>query len=176
MSTNLMDHVHMRGDLLVTVRDARTGVQVQRYAVRNKITFLTGDVLVELIAQRATDPAPLAGQVYSMRMGISNTPAARSDTNLGAFAAAKRLEDVHKVNGASGALQLLATLDASEGNGATLQEVGLFTRGNKPVPTESDAPGIGPGEVRMIAHQVHPPIPKTPAITVEYSWQIAFTA
>lgn len=166
--------ISMRGDLSVTVRDSLTNEIVWRHEIRNKITFLAADALVEMLAQRATDPTPDKQSIYSMRMGSSNTPASRADTNLGAFVIGKVLNDVDKVTGVPGELEFSATLSSAEGNGSTLQEAGLFTKGT--TPSASNAPGIGPGDTRLFARQIHPPVPKTSAISIEYSWRIAFSA
>ena len=176
MKPTLVDGIPMRGDLTVVVKDATTGEIKKRIEIRNKITFLAADVLVELLAQRATDPVPGYNSIFSMRMGTSNTPASRADTNLGAFVIGKELTDVDKVTGVPGELQFSATLEAADANGSTLQEAGLFTKGDAGVPTPSDAPGTAPGDPRMFARQIHPAIIKSVAITVEYSWRIAFTA
>lgn len=164
----------MMGTVCATVRSARTGKVLKRIKIRNKITFLAADVLVELIAQRTTDPVPGRDLIYSMRMGTSNTAAARSDTNLGAFVIGKVLGDVGKITGGPGEITFIATLDSGDANGFTLREAGLFTAG--PTPSTNDAPGTNPGDTRMFARQVYPDIPKTPAVIVDYSWTIAFTA
>lgn len=164
----------MMGTIAITVRDARTRKVKKRVTIRNKITFLAADVLVELLAQRTTDPVPGRDLVYSMRMGSSNTAATRADTNLGAFVIGKVLGDVGKVNGAPGEIQFVATLESGDANGTTLREAGLFTAGA--APSTSDVPGTTPGTTRMIARQVYPDIPKTIAVVVDYSWTIAFTA
>lgn len=174
--TRLSDGIPMRGDLTIRVRNARTKKLIRRIAIRNKITFLAADVLVEMLAQRSTDPNTAYDQVWSMRMGLSNTVASRADQNLGAFAIGKQLFDVNKVTGVPGELEFTATLESGDSNGVTLQEAGLFTRGNAGSPTPSDPPGTSPGDVRMFARQIHPAIPKTSAIVLEYSWRIAFTA
>jgi hypothetical protein len=170
----VQDGIPMMGTIQITVRDARTGRIKSRRTIRNKITYLAADVLVELIAQRATDPVPARDLVYSMRMGSSNTAAARSDTNLGAFTIGKALADVNKVTGGPGEITFVATLDAGDANGTTLREAGLFTAGA--APSTSDVPGTTPGVTRMLARQVYPDVPKTGAISVDYSWTIAFTA
>lgn len=173
----LSDGISMRGILSVTVHDAITKEKLRFYEIRNKITFLAADTLVELWAQRVTDPPDPAYQsIFSMRMGSSNTPASRSDTNLGAFVAGVQLLDVDKVTGIRGELQFIAVLGTGDANGNTLQEAGLFTRGSAVSPTPSDAPDIIPGSPRIVARQVHPAIPKTSAITVSYSWRVAFSA
>lgn len=173
---SLNDGIFMRGILCVTTRDAVTGEQLRRVEIRNKITFLAGDTLVEQWAQRTTDPDPTYQKIFSMRMGTSNTPASRSDTALGAEAFGYELLDVDKITTVQGEIEFQAYLGAGDANGNTLQEAGLFTMGNAPTPSPTDVPGTSPGAVRMVARQVHPPIPKTAAITVEYSWRVAFTA
>lgn len=172
----------MRGTLRVTIRDAISREMRKRITIRNKIMYLASDVLVELLAQRATDPAAVDDMLYSMRIGTSNTVPSRSDTNLGAYAIGIQLTDVNKVTGVQGELQLLATLGNADANGLTLQEAGLFTRGSAASPNPvgvsvtSDAPGTAPGTPRMFARQIFPGVAKTAAITVEFDWRIAFTA
>lgn len=176
MKPTFRDGIPMRGDLTVVVRDVKTGEVKKRIEIRNKITFLAADVLLELIAQRATDPAPATNSIFSMRMGTSNTVASRADTNLGAFVIGKELTDVDKVTGIPGELQFSATLEAADANGSTLQEAGLFTMGDAVTPLPNDTPGTSPGDPRMFARQIHPAVIKSLAISVEYSWRIAFTA
>jgi hypothetical protein len=170
----------MMGTISMVIRDATSGKVRRRITIRNKITFLAADVLVELIAQRATDPLPGFGQVYSMRMGSSNTAASRADTNLGAFVIGKVIGDVGKVTGAPGEIKFIATLGSGDANGSTLREAGLFTAGNPIVspgaPSASNTPGAAAGATRMFARQVYADIPKTAAIVVDYTWTIAFTA
>jgi hypothetical protein len=175
--TQLYDGIPMRGDLTITVRDAKTRKKIRRIAIRNKITFLAADVLVNMLAQRSSDEDPAYGQMHSMRMGISNTAVTRADTNLNSFEIGKELFEVNKVTTVPGELEFTATLEAGDANvgpSQSLQEAGLFTAGS--VPAVDDTPGTGPLDTRMFSHQIHPAIPKTSAIVLEYSWRIAFTA
>ena len=177
MSTSqaqFFDGVPMKGILTITVRDAKTGKRLRRIEVRNKITFLAADVMVNLLAQRPADEDPAYASIYSMRMGLSNTPASRADQNLGTFEIGKELADINKITGVPGELEFTATLESGDANGVTLQEAGLFTAGS--VPATDDVPGTLPTETRMFSRQIHPAIPKTIAIVLEYSWRIAFTA
>lgn len=169
-----MDGIPMMGIMALWIRDAKTGLVKRHFEIRNKITFLAADVLVELIAQRATDPVPARDLIFSMRMGSSNTAATRADTNLGAFIIGKQLADVNKVTGGPGELTFTATLASGDANGNTLREAALFTAGA--AASVSDAPGTTPGSTRMIARQIHPDVPKNSSIAVDYSWTIAFTA
>ena len=177
----LSDGIPMKGVLTVITRDAVTGKQLRRCEIRNKITFGAADTLVELWAQRTTDQPPLQNRIYSMRMGTADTVASRAHINLGAGVIGVQLTDVNKVTGIAGELQLIAILSASDANGYTLQEAGLFTQGNNPSPNPVGTsvvvdPVGATGTPRMVARQVHPPIPKTAAITIEYQWRLAFTA
>lgn len=165
--------IPMVGTLRIAIRDAKTRRIKRRITIKNKITYLAADVLVELIAQRAGEVATRC-VIYSMRMGTSNTAATRADTNLGAFVHGVSLVDVNKITGAPGELQFLATLETGDANGNTLREAGLFTAG--PTPSTSNAPGTGTGATRLFARQTYPDIPKTSAIVIDYSWTIAFTA
>lgn len=176
MTPTFQDTIKMRGDLTIIVREAATGLVVKRIEIRNKITFLAADVIVELLAQRVTDPEASANAIYSMRMGTSNTAAARSDTDLGVYLIAKELADVNKVTGVPGELTLSATLETTDANGETLREAGIFTKGDALVPTPSDAAGTVPGAPRMLCRQTHPEINKSVSLSVEYSWRLAFTA
>ncbi len=174
--TRLFDGIPMRGDLTIIVRDAKTRKKIRRIEIRNKITFLAADVLIEMLAQRAVDPDPSYDMMFSMRMGLSNTPASRSDTNLGTPEIGKELADVNKVVGVPGELEFTATLESGDANGVTLQEAGLFTRGSAGSPTPMDAPSDTPGDPHLFSRQIHPAIPKTTAIVLDYSWRIAFTS
>lgn len=166
--------IPMMGTISMVIRDAKTRRVKRRLTIRNKITYLAADVLVELIAQRTTDPAPAQDLVYSLRVGTSNTAASRSDINLGSFVFGTALVDVNKITGGPGELSFVATLESGDANGVTLAEAGLFTAGVSP--SVSNSPGINPGDTRMIARQVYPGIPKTSAIVIDYSWTISFTA
>ncbi len=170
------DSIDVRGDLTIIVRNVTTKRVVKKIEIRNKIMFLAADVLVELLAQRASDAAPGANQIYSMRMGSSNTAASRSDVNLGAMVTGKALDDPNKVTGVRGELAFSTTLESGDANGSTLREAGLFTKGTAGSPTPTDAPGVGSTNPRMFARQTHPDVPKTSAISLEYTWRIAFTA
>lgn len=168
------DGIPMRGTLCVTVKDAKTGATIRRIEKRNKITYLAADLLIELICQRATDPAPLGDAIYSMRMGTSTVQPQRSDTNLGAYVIGKVIGDAGKVNGAPGEITFVTTLESGDANGSTLSEAGLFTGGT--TFSTSDTPGSSPGDTRLFAHQIYSGVPKTSLITIDYSWTISFVA
>lgn len=152
----------MRGDLRVRTRDVRTGRILRTYLIRNTITFVGMGVVAQLLAQRAADPAASTLKISSLQVGDGVTPPVRGDTALvdGApFTIV--LSDANKVPNVLGPyeLRIIATLGSADANGKTLAEAGLFTGGGS-----------------MFARQIHPGIPKTVAIAVDYDWRLAFTA
>lgn len=166
--------IPMRGDITIRVLDGVTGKELKKIEIRNKITFLAADDLVELIAQRATDAAPANNKIHSMRMGTANTAASRSDTNLGVPILGFILADINKVTSLPGQIQFTATMDTATGNGNTFRECGLFTKGSGT--GAMDAPGLTGTSPRLFARQTHPDLVKTSAISLQYSWTISFTA
>ena len=174
--TAFQESIAMRGDLTIVVRDGRTKVALQRIEIRNKIMFLAGGVVVDLLAQRAADAAPAANQIFSMRMGTSNTAASGGDTNLGAMVVGKALSDADKVSGALGNSKFVATLETTEGNGATLREAGLFTQGSATTAQRRAThrvkirPALGCLLGKLARHS------KDFRDTLQYNWRIAFTA
>lgn len=169
----------MEGRLQIVVRDA-SGRPTYFWAQPNKIVFGAADVVLALLCQRTADypgglPAQIANdQIYSMRMGTSATPAQRSDQNLGVPIIGKVIGNANKITTIPGEVAFVTTLETTDANGFTLQEAGLFTRGSGT--GAMDAPGISVVTPRLFARQAHPPIPKTNAISLEYTWRIAMTA
>jgi hypothetical protein len=160
----------MIGTLTIHVRDVRTGRVIRVWKKRNTITYDAGDVVRDLLAQRATDYAPAELQLGSMRFGTNATAATRGDTNLlNEIASVRRqLTDLHKLSGGVGEISLHATMEGSAGNGYTYREAGLFTKG-----TVWNA-DVG-GSLQMFSRQVHPTIEKTAAVALEYDWTLQFT-
>lgn len=169
----------MSGLLQIIARDA-SGNPTYFWQQPNKIVFQAADIVLALLCQRVADypgglPAQIPNdQIYSMRMGTSNTPASRSDQNLGAPVAGKVIGNANKITTIPGEVAFVTTLDTTEANGFTLQEAGLFTKGAGT--GAMDPAGTSVTTPRMFARQAHPPIPKTNAISLEYTWRIAMTA
>jgi len=161
----------MKGTLIIHVKGA-DGHLIRTVQKRNTITFNAGDMVRALLAQRGTDPAAIELQLGSMRFGMSDTAATRYDLDLlnEAVAVRQELDDTHKVNGVSGELSLQATLGTGDANGlpSPLTEAGLFTRGT----VWNNNVG---GNLKLWARQVHAPITKTSAISLDYNWTLQFT-
>lgn len=154
--------IPMRGDLTVRTRDAATGRVLRTYEIRNTVTYIGMGVLVNLITQRAIDPAPAQFKIASLKAGIGTTPPVRGDSALvdpSPFVIP--VDDVNKTPNTAGPyeLRVSVTLGSGDANGKLLAEAGLFTAGGQ-----------------MFARQVHPAIQKEAAIAIDYDWRIAFTA
>lgn len=164
----------MQGTLVIHVREAQTRRVLKTIYKRNTITFNAGDIVRALLAQRTvpTDPAPAEYALGSMRFGTSTTAPTRYDTDLltevPVLSVRKQLTDAKKVNGVSGEISLLATLDTTDANGYTLSEAGLFTAGT----VWNNSVG---GSLQLFARQVHAAIPKTSSISLDYTWTLQFT-
>lgn len=165
-----ISRMRMIGTLTIRVRDVRTGRVLRIWKKRNTITYDAGDVVRDLLAQRATDYPPAQLQLGSMRFGTNALTPSRGDTNLlNEIASVRRqLTDLTKINGGVGEISLHATMEGSAGNGYTYREAGLFTQG---AVWNGD---IG-GSLQMFTRQVHPTIDKTSAIALEYDWKLQFT-
>lgn len=160
----------MIGTLTIRVRDVRTGRVIRIWKKRNTITYDAGDIVRDLLAQRATDFPASQLKLGSMRFGTNATAANRSDTNLlnEITTVRRQLTDLYKVNGGSGEISLHATMEGSAGNGYIYREAGLFTNG-------ATWNGDVGGSLQMFTRQVHPTIEKTSAVALEYDWKLQFT-
>lgn len=154
--------IPMRGDLTVRTRDAATGRVLRTYEIRNTVTYIGMGVLVNLISQRAADPAAALLKIAELRVGNDPTPPVRGDSAMGDPSPFTiPVNDVNKTPNTLGPYELRVnvTLGANEANGKLLAEAGLFTAGGQ-----------------LFARQIHPGIQKQAAIAIDYDWRIAFTA
>jgi hypothetical protein len=160
MKTNFT--IPMRGDLTVRTRDAKSGRILRTFEIRNTITYIGMGNCVQLLSQRVADPAPATLALGSLKVGNGTTPPVRGDTALvDGTPFTITLTDANKLPNTLGPfeLRIVATLGALDANGKTLSEAGLFA--------------VSGG---LFARQIHPAIPKTSAIAIDYDWRISFTA
>ena len=171
MENEFKSLLKLKGTLVVRVRDAVTQRVLRTVIKRNTITYDAGNIVRALLAQRAADPAASAYKFGSMRFGVGTTTPLRSDVDLEqeVTGVRKELTDVQKTNGGSGEITLTATLQASEGNGYTYSEAGVFTLGSGSYNDNQGAPLL------MFSRQVHTPLQKTSSVTFNYSWTFQFT-
>ena len=167
----LLSRLKMVGILYIKVRDVASGKVIRTICKRNSITYDAGNIVRQLLSQRATDALAVELQLGSMRFGTDSTPAARTDTGLYNEISATRgqLTDDAKLDGGAGEITLHAVMESGVGNGNTYREAGLFTRG----PAWDSEVG---GSLMCWARQIHPAVEKSSAIALEYDWTLQFTA
>lgn len=148
----------------------------------NQVTDLYLDVLVELLGQRSTFLAPDVNQVHSMwyETSAADIPdPTRADVTFAPgvnIPAQEIIADADRDSilvGTAHALQVRTTLGAGVGLGETIRAVGLYTRGTSNTPPSPVGFVSGVQDVRLIARQKTPPIPKG-NFQVESTWTLLF--
>jgi len=137
----------------------------------NLIVATALPVVRELLLQGTGFVNPLYHRLHSIYVGRGTTGAATTDTWLEYPLDAVEIADADKTS-ESDHLKVQVLLPAiTAANGYTLTEAALATRGSVPLPV---LPGPG-DQVSMFSRAIHPGVPKTPAITVLYTWRIYLT-
>lgn len=151
--------VPVRGDMRVIVKDAVTLEVIRRFEIRNTITYLALGALARLIAQNTYTLTDY--KVTTLRLGTGTTPPAKTDVALDTQVFSIALTDGMRLVTTTGPyeLKILTTLGSGDANGNTLTEAGVFL-------TNGD----------LFCRQIHPAVPKTGALVVDYDWRISFTA
>lgn len=167
---------HMRGDLRILRRDAKTLQLLDLWEKKNVITFGAGFNVMRLLAPNLAFGASVQqqSQILSMRFGTGNVTPQRADETLAAEAVVLgnpvriALPDANRIVNPSGTVEFIAVLDSATGNGVTYREAGLFTRGT------ADDPLTTTGST-MFSRQIYPDQPKTSAVELEFRWRITMT-
>lgn len=146
-----------RGDLRITLRDARTGAVIRRIQIKNTITAEGLRAMVEVFRQKA-DPEDF--RFKEIRVGKGVTPPERSDAALAdhvttiqlveASTEGSQINDPYEI-------KILATLERTQANGVSLCEA-----------------AIGMMNGSIFARQIHPIITKNEALVIDYDWRISF--
>jgi hypothetical protein len=168
------DSFPLRGILKVTARDAKTGAVKRTYTLANQVTYNMANLLVELVCQRSSDPAPLQDQIYSLRLGSGTVQPTRSDINLQSYVGGYVIGDAGKVSAGVGEITFIISVPSTDLNGQNLSEAGLVSGGA--ARSTSDTPGTAPGATRLLARQIFPTIAKTSSIQVDVSWTLLYQA
>lgn len=190
----------LRGEVLLRVLD-KDGRCLYRHHDKNSITYLAPLVLMDLMVQTDFDddgtsisiqgahPADVArgfavaqtvvsdpqkNVVRYMRVGTGDSPAVRASLDL-----ESPLADQESATAlissitfpSNSAIKFVATFAGDKANDEDpITEVSLWTRGSA-----LSLDPAGTSDSRMFARQVHPPVTKTEAIMLEYSWTIFLT-
>jgi hypothetical protein len=182
----------LRGEVTVHATDVRTGQVVASHTNHNLLMYNERDILIELLgniqlgttdyAQNTAPGAPLT-PVGNRRwlkwfaVGEGSTAAARTDLALDTDLLKLEISTYGSAAKSGNALVIEISIPATDGGGDvdtylnthTLTEVGLFTIAN------DESAGTVTGNEVMFSRQVHPGIPKTAFIQIDYTYSIYFT-
>lgn len=181
---SLKDYMQLYGRLQVRLYDVKHGKKVlkRRFTKMNQIVNGGRDMILELLAQIASDPGPQGNPywntVWSISAGTDPIPAMATQTQLGSPVWTAQLAPVteriynvplHEIN-------VIKAFPAGTGTGSVLAEAGLFVRGQYADPT---AAGVATWELipgrRMYARQTHPAFTKGATMEVVYDWHLGMT-
>jgi len=177
----MLDKINLSGQLIVRVRDAKTGKVLQVVDTPNTICVDGLNAMQFLLTALSTPDAKTqdANKIWAIYVGTDNTTPAYAQTDLVTPEFYKAVDQPVStdVGGTPAVLgyamvECQMTMQSGEGNGNTFQEAGLFTRGTH----ASDDPSVGRTDVNMIARQLHAAIPKDSTISIEYTWRIRISA
>lgn len=156
---HLKTGIKVSGWVTITITHAHSGRKIVAYDGPNQITNTGLTAFGTLLAQQAKVPTDL--KVTSIKFGTSSTAATASQTDiLGSLILDKSIVSyTEDVGGTPGTVAFETTLGTAEGNGNTINELGLMT-----------------ADGTMIARRVTPAIPKTNLISVGVNWHIIFSS
>ena len=172
---NFNDKCFGRGALRLRVLDAKSRRVLRVISIPNQVCIGALDAIQRLISQLIPgDNDEVECLFFSIWCGTDATSPTAADLALGADEFRKVFDPVTFVinlGGIVGLTQMQMTMEAGEGNGFTYVEAGLFTQGPFATAIGAQTPGIGAGNARMVARQVHAQVQKTAAIAIEYTWR-----
>lgn len=160
-----MESLKFKGEIAITVRDARTGEVIRQIRKSNLTCKGMRESVLRLLAQNTAPDDYDKTKLWAIYCGTGTTPPTIDDTALEAVGFKKVVETPISINLGSGYLTVQMTMESGEGNGLTFTEAGLCTKG------DGTLGGVAEG-VLLTARQVHGAIAKTAAMSLEYTWTI----
>lgn len=171
----------MFGIFDMKVYDTRNGIrkQIRHVHKRNQITNQGRTALLDLMRPETNNPgAPddlqRERKIWSLSVGTNAIPPTINDddTTMVQVWRSQFLPlaecQVVVVPPNQYLLQISKILPTTAAVGQVLAEAGIFTRG------DNDDPYTAIGRM-LYARQVHPPIPKTGTMTIEYDWKLGIS-
>ena len=171
------NNVALYGDFEMRVFDHSSGSprQVRRWRKRNQITNQGRTALLVLMCPFGVTDGQLINSIWSFEAGTNATPPTIDDdeTTMTSVWTSNLNFGVGECSVVTAPpndfyLAISKTLGLGDGNGSTLQEAGIYTRG------DDDDPLISVGR-KLYSRQVHSPIIKVGTMTVQYDWKLGIT-
>ena len=148
--TDLKEGAGIRGELHIAIHDAKTGELIREETIGNKIVTAGLNLVRDLLGGNNAAPTHIA-------VGTDNTAPVAGDTVLGTEVFRNVI--TRRILSAV-AVKFQLFIQASEANGNTLEEAGIF-----------NASTLGD----MLSRVTYTPIIKTGAITVTLTWTITIS-
>lgn len=147
----------------------------------NQLTYAYLSRILELLAQRTTDPDPEQNQIYSIwfeanAAGVAGlSPSDVQPDASSTIVMQKTFTDAQKLSLVSGEKRILeyrSTLESDEGNGFTIAAVNMFSKGDGTLPEPPNPIGWvgGTNNVHLYARQLIGPYPKTDQFALDINW------
>ena len=116
---------------------------------------------------------PQSNAVRYIRVGTSSTATDKTDTGL--VSTVSGLDGMARITDitlpTNNSIKFVAMLEGSQGNGSTLQEAALVTRGDTVTPVTDPSTG---SDIRTLCRRVHAAEVKDVTVQLEYSWTLSF--
>lgn len=159
------------GMTVYEVKDGQTRV-LRRIQKKNQIVNNGREAMLLLLGQLGTAVPPNESQIWSLSAGTGGIPPQITDIGLATAVWTSvfvPLEvSIVALAPSTFEVQTTKTLPTTDANGSTLQEAGIFTRG------DNDDPSLA-GNRKLYCRQTHPPILKTSSIQIVYDWRLGVT-
>jgi hypothetical protein len=148
---------------------------IRRIQKKNQVVNDGREVVLQLLGQMAAPGIfPIENQIWSFEVGTGGTPPLVTDTALYATVWLEPITSLECVIVAippsTYELQIVKTLPTTPctANGYTIQEAGIFTRGDNPIP------GLAANR-RLYCRQTYPSIVKVDTMQIVFDWRLGIT-
>lgn len=157
--------VGLKGQFTIRVKDAATGEVIQEINKQNLVCTGARKALLRLVSQQTTPDDYEQTKLWAIYCGNGTTPPVNTETALVSAQFKKAVDQPMTVDLTNGYVEVQMVMESGEGNGYDYTEVGLMSRGTADNPATTT-------NYLMYARQIHGAIPKTSAISIEYTWRL----
>lgn len=173
------------GRIGLSVYDVKGGKKtlVLRIQKRNQVVGAGRSAVMQLLFQDDSgnmyQQNPDYNKLWVLGIGTGGTPPSVADIGLESSIWTSHLEQSTEIqlDDQSSPTEILISKELPAGavTGATIQEVGLFTKGDAVAPPGDPLALSDPSTRRLYARQTFTPIDITSTMSIEFDWRLGFT-